>query len=89
MPYEADWLTQNRGHSLAGFSVTLIGRIEVTAEEVIPETQLRDPSITKQELEDLLNYLNGLPAEMRRSGAFTAYEQRVAELKQELILSEK
>ena len=32
MPYGADRFTQNRGHSLAGFSVTLIGRIEVTAE---------------------------------------------------------
>lgn len=56
---------------------------------MIPETQLRDPSITKQELDDLLNYLNGLPAEMRHSGAFTVYEQRVGELRQELIVSEK
>src|SRR5207253_1486330 len=50
--------------------------------------ELRDPSVTREELQDLLKYVNGLPAEARRTGAFSAYEQRVAELSRELILSD-
>jgi hypothetical protein len=42
----------------------------------------------REELEDLLNYLNGLPDEVRRAGAFTAYEQRVGELSRELVLTD-
>ena len=49
---------------------------------------LRAPSIIKEELQDLLTYLKGLSAEARRSGAFTAYEQRAGELSRELILSD-
>jgi len=41
----------------------------------------------KEELQDLLAYLNNLPPEIRRSGAFMAYEQRAGELGRELILS--
>src|SRR5712691_3304388 len=59
------------------------GRTQMTA-----EAALRDPSVTREELQDLLNYLNGLPEEARRTGAFSAYEQRVAELSRELIFSD-
>ena len=52
------------------------------------EAAVRDPSLTREELQDLLNYLNGLPTEARQTGAFSAYEQRVAELSRELILSD-
>jgi hypothetical protein len=50
--------------------------------------ELRDPSVTREELQDLLKYINGLPSEARRTGAFLAYEQRVADLSRELILSD-
>src|SRR5437899_13088457 len=59
------------------------GRTQMTAEAAV-----RDPSVTREELQDLLNYLNGLPKEARQTGAFSAYEQRVAELSRELILSD-
>lgn len=49
----------------------------------------REPSIVKEELRDLAAYLDGLPADVRRSAAFQPYEQRAAELNRELILSEK
>lgn len=48
----------------------------------------RDPSIVKEELHDLVGYLEGLPAEVRRSAAFLPYEQRAGELSRELILGE-
>ena len=50
--------------------------------------EIRDPALLREELEDLLNYLNGLPDLARRTGAFTAYEQRVGELSRELVLSD-
>jgi hypothetical protein len=52
------------------------------------EAGLRDPSVTREELRDLLNYLNGLPEGIRRTGAFAAYEQRVGELSRELVLND-
>lgn len=54
----------------------------------MPENGLRDPSIVREELQDLVRYLEGLPAVLRRSGAFLPYEQRAGELSRELILSE-
>ena len=36
---------------------------------------IRDPAIVREELADLLAYLNGLPDEIRRAGAFMSYEQ--------------
>jgi hypothetical protein len=56
--------------------------------KVTAEPDLRDPSVTREELQDLLNYLNALPDDVRRTGAFTAYEQRVGELSRELVLSD-
>jgi len=52
------------------------------------EAGLRDPSVTREELRDLLNYLGGLPEEIRRTGAFAAYELRVGELSRELVLTD-
>jgi hypothetical protein len=52
------------------------------------EAGLRDPSVSREELQDLLSYLTGLPEEIRRTGAFTAYEQRVGELSRELVLTD-
>jgi len=49
---------------------------------------LRDPAATREELADLLAYLEGLPDEIRRGGAFTAYEQRAGELSRELVLAD-
>lgn len=49
---------------------------------------LRDPSIVREELQDLVGYLSGVPEEVRHSEALVAYELRVAELSRELILSE-
>jgi hypothetical protein len=48
----------------------------------------REPSIVKEELRDLVGYLDGLPAVVRRSAAFLPYEQRAGELSRELILGE-
>jgi hypothetical protein len=42
----------------------------------------------REELADLLDYLNGLPDEIRRSGAFAGYEQRAGELSRELVLTD-
>ncbi|SPE30113.1 hypothetical protein SBA6_1210004 [Candidatus Sulfopaludibacter sp. SbA6] len=49
---------------------------------------IRDPAATREELGDLLAYLEGLPDEMRRTGAFTAYEQRAGELSRELVVAD-
>jgi len=49
---------------------------------------IRDPAAMREEFADLLNYLNGLPDEIRRTGAFTAYEQRAGELSRELVLTD-
>jgi hypothetical protein len=57
-------------------------RVQMTA-----EAGLRDPSVTREELRDLVNYLSGLPDEVRRTGAFAAYELRVGELSRELGLT--
>lgn len=51
-------------------------------------TELRDASIVREEVADLMAYLNGLPEEMRDTGAFLAYEQRVGELSRELVLAD-
>lgn len=53
-----------------------------------PVTELRGAPLAKEELQDLLNYLDGLPNDLRHGGAFAAYEQRVGELSREVILSE-
>jgi len=50
--------------------------------------EVRGASLAKEELQDLLNYLDGLPRDLRHGGAFAAYEQRVGELSREVILSE-
>jgi Flp pilus assembly protein TadB len=50
--------------------------------------EIRSASLAKEELEDLLNYLSGLPEDLRHSGAFAAYEQRAGELSREIILGE-
>ena len=50
--------------------------------------EVRDAALAKEELQDLLNYLDGLPRDLRHGGAFAAYEQRVGELSREVILSE-
>ena len=49
---------------------------------------IRDPAAMREELADLLDYLNGLPDEVRRGGAFAGYEQRAGELSLELVLTE-
>lgn len=49
---------------------------------------IRDPAIVREELADLLAYLNGLPEEIRRAGAFMSYEQRAGELSRELVLTD-
>lgn len=49
---------------------------------------LRDPSVIREELNDLVQYLSGIPDEVRQNGAFASYEQRAAELSRELILSD-
>ena len=63
-------------------------RDELQRAEVTAEPDLRDPSVTREELQDLVDYLNALPEDVRRTGAFTAYEQRVGELSRELVLSD-
>lgn len=54
----------------------------MTAEDV------RNAAEIREEVADLMAYLDGLPAGVRRTGAFLAYEQRVAELSRELVLTE-
>jgi len=49
---------------------------------------VRDPAVVREELADLLEYLNGLPEEIRQAGAFVSYEQRAAELSRELVLTD-
>ena len=48
----------------------------------------RDPALVREELADLARYLNGVPEEIRSTGAFGAYDQRAGELSRELILAE-
>jgi hypothetical protein len=55
---------------------------------MIAGADIRDPAMMREELEDLLSYLNGLPDEVRRTGAFVAYEQRAGELSRELIFTD-
>jgi hypothetical protein len=55
---------------------------------MIAKAGLRDPSVTREELRDLVSYLSGLPDEIRRTGAFAAYELRVGELSRELVLTD-
>lgn len=50
--------------------------------------EVRDPAVTREELQDLSKYLDGLPDDVRGSAAFSAYEQRVGELSRELVLAE-
>jgi hypothetical protein len=59
------------------------GRAEMTA-----AGDIRDPAAMREELADLLDYLNGLPDEIRRGGAFIAYEQRAGELSRELVVTD-
>ncbi len=49
---------------------------------------VRDPAVVREELSDLVAYLNGLPEEIRQAGAFLSYEQRAAELSRELVLTD-
>lgn len=53
-----------------------------------PEEAIRQPALIKEELQDLLAYLGALPPSLKRNGAFASYEQRVAELSRELMMSE-
>jgi hypothetical protein len=59
------------------------GRAEMTT-----GSDIRDPAAMREELADLSEYLNGLPDEIRRTGAFTAYDQRAGELSRELVLAD-
>lgn len=52
------------------------------------EEAVRERALIKEELQDLLAYLDGLPPPLKRNGAFASYEQRAAELSRELMLSE-
>ena len=52
------------------------------------EPIIRKPAIIQEEIDDLLQYLNGIPEQLRTSGAFNAYEQWLVELKEELVASE-
>ena len=56
--------------------------------EVTVPSESRAPAVVREELADLLSYLNGLPDETRRGGAFLAYEERVGELSRELVLTD-
>ena len=49
---------------------------------------IRDPAIVREDSPTFLAYLNGLPDEIRRAGAFTSYEQRAGELTRELVLTD-
>jgi hypothetical protein len=53
-----------------------------------PVAEVRSASLAKEELQDLLNYLSGLPQDIRHGGAFAAYEERVGELSREVIMCE-
>ncbi len=47
--------------------------------------EFRDATLVREELTDLPQFLNELPQEIRGTGAFTAYDQRAAELSRELL----
>lgn len=55
---------------------------------MILAANIRDPALMREELDDLVSYLNGLPDEVRRNGAFGAYEQRAGELSRELVFTD-
>ncbi len=60
----------------------------MSAHEAASSQVDRAPELVKEELSDLLAYLGGLPAGLKRGRAFAAYEERVAELSRELLLNE-
>ncbi len=51
------------------------------------EPIIRKPAIIQEEIDDLRRYLNGIPEQLRTSGAFNSYEQRLVELNRELVVS--
>ena len=51
------------------------------------EPIIRKPAIIQEEIDDLRRYLNGIPEQLRTSGAFNSYEQRMVELNRELVAS--
>jgi hypothetical protein len=51
------------------------------------EPIIRKPAIIQEEIDDLRRYLNGIPEQLRTSGAFHSYEQRMVELNRELVVS--
>lgn len=52
------------------------------------EPVAREPDVIREEIKDLQAYLDGIPSKLRESGAFVAYEHRMADLNKELILSQ-
>ena len=51
------------------------------------EPIIRKPAIIQEEIDDLRRYLNGIPEQLKTSGAFNSYEQRIVELNRELVAS--
>ena len=51
-------------------------------------TDVRQPELVREELNDLIGYLRALPDELKQNGAFGAYDHRAAELSRELIFGE-
>ncbi|MBI1923970.1 hypothetical protein HYR99_06940 [Candidatus Poribacteria bacterium] len=51
------------------------------------EPIIRKPAIIQEEIDDLRRYLNGIPEQLRTSGAFNSYEQRMVDLNRELVAS--
>ena len=50
------------------------------------ETLKQEAASLEKEIRDLSGYLDAVPAALRASGALAAYENRLAQLKQELEL---
>lgn len=50
-------------------------------------TGIRPAGLIRQEISDLTEYLDGVPEALRASGALQAYEARLADLQDELLLS--
>lgn len=46
----------------------------------------RPADVIREEIEDLVSYLEGLPDPLRRSGAMNAYEARLHALQRELMM---
>jgi len=48
----------------------------------------RNEKSLREEIQDLANYLAGLPDELKASGAFEPYEARMRELQEQLTMAE-